>query len=222
MYSGSTLTTVINNLANLLVASCLVRAPCPDGPAAHQTLCDTVAECGYLITLAEAHKPQDLQFLKNSPAYDIHGELQPLLNLGVLLRASGKAKGQIPGKIPLSEKFRAYQHGLIHGMYPRVHSPLITNMLAASAGPDYVAVTQHLERTEGANLHYKAIGTETHTFDTKELFARYDMSQSEIDTIVHDFGHAKFGDRHASVAASKILHRDYSLECHGCPVPEGW
>jgi hypothetical protein len=222
LYSGSTLTTVINNLANLLVASCLVRAPCPPGEEAHTSLCNSVAECGYLITLAEAHKPQDLQFLKNSPAYDIRGELQPLLNLGVLLRASGKAKGQIPGTIPLHEKFRAFQHGLIRGMYPRVRSPLIDNMLAASAGKEYAQVTKHLERTEGTNLHYKAIGTEVCTFDTKELFARYDMTQDEIDTIVLDFGRSKFGDRHASVAASKILYRDYNLECHGCPVPEDW
>lgn len=222
LYSGSTLTTVINNLANLLVASCLVRAPCPTGKAAHQTLCDSVAECGYLITLAEAIKPQDLQFLKNSPAYDIRGELQPLLNIGVLLRASGTAKGQIPGTIPLHEKFRAFQYGLVHGMYPRVRTPLIDNMLAASAGPTYAEVDKHLARTEGANLHYKAIGTDICTFTSKELFARYDMTQAEIETIVYDFGRSAYGDRHASVAASKILHRDYSLECHGCPVPADW
>jgi hypothetical protein len=95
LYSGSTLTTIINNLANLLVASQLV------GCKSHEPkeLVAAVAQCGYCVTLDLNEIHEDTQFLKNSPVWcRDEGRYVSILNLGVLLRTSGRARGDIPGK----------------------------------------------------------------------------------------------------------------------------
>jgi hypothetical protein len=215
LYSGSTLTTVINNLANLIVGWQLVAAANCD----ITTLVASVAKCGYVVTIDENHRPEDIQFLKNSPARDISGIYQPVLNVGVLLRSTGTCKGEIPGTIPLAEKGRAFQSALLRGMYPRTTSPFLSRMRNACAGIEYEEVERYARRTLTPDLTYKAIGDEELTFSTDCFFARYNLTASQISCLMEGLGDAGYGDRHTSTAASVILYKDYGLQCPGCPVP---
>jgi hypothetical protein len=215
LYSGSTLTTVINNLANLIVGWQLVAA----ADCNITTLVASVAKCGYVVTIDENHRPEDIQFLKNSPVRDIRGIYQPVLNVGVLLRSTGTCKGEIPGKIPLAEKGRAFQSALLRGMYPRTTTPFLTRMREACAGREYDEVERYARRTLTPDLTYKAIGDEELTFSTDCFFARYNLSTTQISTLMECLGDARYGERHTSTAASAILYKDYGLQCPGCPVP---
>jgi hypothetical protein len=215
LYSGSTLTTVINNLANLIVGWQLVAA----ADCNITTLVASVAKCGYVVTIDENRRPEDIQFLKNSPTRDISGIYQPVLNVGVLLRSTGTCKGEIPGKIPLAEKGRAFQSALLRGMYPRTTTPFLTRMRDACAGSEYDEVERYAKRTLTPDLTYKAIGDEELTFSTDCFFARYNLSVAQIATLMEGLGDAGYGERHTSTAASVILHKDYGLQCPGCPVP---
>lgn len=87
LYSGSTLTTVSNNLANACIA---LHAWERDGSFAN--LSSRAQECGYLLTLQEAPSPEQLQFLKCSPSLLEDGSIEPQLNFGVILRAIGRRK----------------------------------------------------------------------------------------------------------------------------------
>jgi hypothetical protein len=97
LYSGSTITTVINNLANFLIYLAITEI---QGPVTTSSLIRAASLAGYLITVETCLTIQKVQFLKHSPAYDIHGDLQPLLNPGVLLRSAGRCNGDYPGKGP--------------------------------------------------------------------------------------------------------------------------
>lgn len=97
LYSGSTLTTLVNNYANLLIHQSISRIDFTQltvkqaGAAILRAANDT----GYVVTLADCSEDHRLlQFLKHSPT--AAGE--PYLNLGVILRTLGQCKGDLPGR----------------------------------------------------------------------------------------------------------------------------
>lgn len=101
LYSGSTLTTVINNLANLLIFNSIMNS----NITSEQDIIDAAQRVGYNITLAECTVPQQIQFLKHSPI--INGDdVIPMINFGVVLRAFGSCHGDLPGRstTPLHER----------------------------------------------------------------------------------------------------------------------
>ena len=115
LYSGSTLTTAINNLANIFICLAIVEGSY-DGTEAY--LKQAAARVGYLIDLELCTVKGDIQFLKHSPVYDTEGRLRPLLNPGVLLRLSGQCKGDLPGQGDLRQRAIDFQHTLLKGIYP--------------------------------------------------------------------------------------------------------
>lgn len=228
LYSGSTMTTLINNLANILVGLALCEC---EGSTGQELIDAVLAKSGYIVTLDVCEIPQHLQFLKNSPHYDINGKLQPLLNIGVLLRTSGVSKGDVPGrKGTIREKTSAFQASVLRGMYPRVHFPLIDNMKAQVDEPFELSARQqrYIERQVHSNLDYKATASEEMFFSSEEVYKRYMPTSSqqlageggemttgscdELDTI---FGSkCGFGMEFRNIAAHEILQRDYGLGCY--------
>lgn len=117
LYSGSVLTTAVNNIANFCIAACLAqRAPDPS----HLTKAQVpelyrlgAQDAGYLVKCIVAHKPEDLQFLKCTPAIDDSGQYRSLMCLGVHLRGFGLIDGDLPSvygssKVPLAERGGRY------------------------------------------------------------------------------------------------------------------
>jgi len=91
LYSGSTITTGINNLAKFAIGISILLY-------AHLGLsvqaCANIA--GYLVDLERVDRPCDLQFLKNSPVF-CNGVWEPFMNLGVYYRSVGQLKSPLPG-----------------------------------------------------------------------------------------------------------------------------
>lgn len=114
LLSGSTLTTLINNLACTTVGECLNS--CTDytliggEPVA---MIAAVAECGYDVTMEKCERPEDIQFLKNSPILTTSDEYRPMLNLGVLLRATGICRGDLPGRGDINQRAAYFQQQLL-------------------------------------------------------------------------------------------------------------
>jgi hypothetical protein len=95
LYSGSTCTTLVNNVACLLFSTAVSqydfrkvkREEVPE------ILSRIISGCGYKVTIDVCSSPQDLQFLKHSPNI----QNLPWLNFGPILRSMGIAKfGYIP------------------------------------------------------------------------------------------------------------------------------
>lgn len=214
LYSGSTITTLINNLANILICKSIVDNPDLDGP---KDIALAAAQLGYILTCEPCEQPQDIQFLKHSPAYDTNGQLQAMLNIGVLLRASGTCRGDLPGKknIPLKTRAMTFQRALLRGMYPRTHTPLLTNMINACTDIDEKLEVKATERINKRFSYKIDVSADTaHAYFTnEETFKRYRLTPKEISSVVNGFGNGTFETSFACSGLEKILKLDYGLSC---------
>lgn len=209
LYSGVTITTLINNIAVYLLCYSLFisKASTP------RAVIEAAAQVGYIITIDDCtddfHK---LQFLKHSPCFDNKGDLCAVLNLGVLARSSGRVKGDLPGKRkdPLELRAKRFQNALLNGMYPRTHFELKTRMLQSTVKADARSTEVVRQMFE-----YKvdSSGREHHTISNAELYARYDLTPQEQDEVTDLLGSCGFEQSVACSGLSKILKADYGLVC---------
>jgi len=98
LYTGTTGTTIINNIANWLIGKCLelvLKGQRPKFSECRQLILKVAEDCGYILTVDECHFVEQLQFLKHSPVWT--GEqFVPILNIGVILRIFGSCWGDLP------------------------------------------------------------------------------------------------------------------------------
>jgi hypothetical protein len=140
LYSGSTLTTITNGIAStsygVAISEINWDKPHYEVEEIIEIIKAAVNKTGYMVTLEYCQDYSAIQFLKNSPVYDLKGHLRPLLNIGVLLRMSGTCKGDVPGRGPLIPRYQQFQAALLAGAYPHAIFPLLTNMrTACNASP---------------------------------------------------------------------------------------
>jgi hypothetical protein len=211
LYSGSTLTTAINNLANLLIALAITSSYDPlsvhDKDGQNLSMVAAAARVGYILTGCNPLEHfEDVQFLKHSPIFDVNGDIHAMLNLGVLLRASGTCEGDLPGRGDIAPRARAFQRGLLLGAYPHASFEILETMRSAMGlGPivmsnafEWKVVTPD---EPYPNFHVPAIN----------IMRRYRLNQAEYDSIL-DFARCDVGYFYSSPGATKILEKDYGLE----------
>lgn len=203
LYSGSTLTTAINNLANILIGKAF--ADCEySGP---DSLMLAAKSAGYVITLESCDIPEDIQFLKHSPVFDTMGRMRPLMNLGVLLRLSGTCNGDLPGRGDLQARAVAFQDSLLQGAYPYANFTILDNLKAECGGGNLKtqAVCDKM-------FEYKVCrsGYEVFTADPRSLYKRYRLTDLEISDI-ETFATLGYQGHFSGPSVDKILGKDYGL-----------
>lgn len=200
--SGSTLTTLLNNIANLLIA--IAIADVPDSEYLNpKRISDAVICAGYLISGTEPLPSfHHLQFLKNSPVFDTTGVIRSVLNFGVFLRTSGTCHGDLPGRGDYAMRATLYQNQLVSGMYPRARIEILHDKY------DIVPVPEHIETM----LKYKVLsGGETFTVETTEYLKKYNLTDHDIG-VIDDTLRAGFMHFCAHEAVTKVLYMDYQLK----------
>lgn len=228
LYSGSTVTTRINNLANQIIARSLSLADfskCCNYIDVQNVVIKAAEEAGYIVTCDYCPDYSSIQFLKHSPVYDTNGNLQPMLNLGVLLRLSGMCNWDLPGRGDLHERARLFQRALLRGVYPRVEFKLLTMMRRTTDGPS--AGVEHQRRISlGVKdlVEHKVIDSdEDESFEVEmaEIYRRYHEPHKGAPfhewygLELEDFlGNAGYGVAVSCQGASMILEKDYGLVCH--------
>lgn len=207
LFSGSTLTTVTNNTANVSVAYALAEHAAVGALAVARAAEDV----GYIVTVVDCSADFHLlQFLKHSPVLDTTGQLRALLNPGVLLRASGTCKFDLPGRGPIEHRAAQFQYGILSGAYPRVGFELLDVMKAAT-GVGHVSdriqtfVRQHL------GDYLTSTTEDSFRVSNEEVFARYGLTTPQINQLIHGMGSTGFGMYYADEATAKILLEDYGL-----------
>jgi hypothetical protein len=232
LYSGSTLTTLINNVASYYLLISIAR----DSPAMYNLSLNLVKDAcarstekvGYGCTfdVCTTDNIGEIQFLKYSPVHTHnHSTLinlgipyYPFLNLGVLLRASGTCRGDLPGsnKVTLHKRAEQFQFQLVQGMYPRATSfvtealkPLDNNLVLKQLAP-----TRYNQAEESDELPSVRFGN--------EVYERYSLSTDEIVSFEQELSsHARFGDELHHDVAARILNMDYGLTASDEPyVPD--
>jgi len=202
--SGSTLTTSINNLANILIGKALSECDF----TGIESIIQAAARVGYLITVEESEFHEDIQFLKHSPVYDTIGVVRPLLNLGVLYRASGTIKGDLPGRGDISVRAKAFQSSLLRGAYPYANFEILDRMKHCHHTPNDVC-----DLLVARDLEYKVVRDDKYphyTADEASLYRRYRLSPSDISDLL-TFSDAGFQMHYGGDALDKVLLKDYGL-----------
>lgn len=135
LYSGSTLTTFMNNVACLLILYALFLRGYTGQLVNGQSieLREAAASVGYQITGIEPlPEIEDLQFLKHSPILDEStNQYAPVLNIGVLLRSLGRANGDCVGRGDLRTRARGFCSAVVQSAYPTTDFPLKSSLLTA-------------------------------------------------------------------------------------------
>ena len=199
MYSGSTLTTIMANLASMFIAMSIAEGDGTDLAAdAHRV--------GYHITGVDTPltHPEELQFLKHSPIIADDGEYHSMLNLGVLLRTSGMCNGDLPGRGGRRARAVDFQASLIQGAFPGVHCQLLDAMRYASRTERTLYDTS---KEFAGKVHERP---DHIRFSDASISKRYSITPHEYDVLC-DFAQAGVGYTIACDASLKILNLDYGL-----------
>lgn len=118
LYSGSVLTTSINNMANVLIfLSVLKELPVRRTKAQVADVVKRAGElCGYIVKCQVCEHIEQIQFLKRSFTL-VRGNIVPFINLGVVLRTIGQCVGDLPGssKLSFEERARRYTSEVLYG-----------------------------------------------------------------------------------------------------------
>lgn len=212
LYSGSTITTSLNDLACTLIAysiSCIEYTGALDANGVSQEIVNAAANVGYVLTGCEPLAEfEDVQFLKNSPVLGDDGKWHPMLNFGVLLRASGVCRGDLPGRGDLRARAEAFQRGLLQGCYPRTDFEVVDAMKqAVGSGP----VCESPEIT--TLLAYKVGDQDLDRYrvDPESFCRRYRLTSLEYTELLCDFATSGYGFAYNGSSVDKILFKDYGL-----------
>lgn len=220
LYSGCVLTTIINNLANLLIFSALwvswhekLRV---EDAGAWMIAC--ALRAGFVVKVEGAALNDDMttyQFLKMS----VDSAGNPYLNLGVILRCIGSSDGDLMGNTKSKGLLRrmeladmrdfgiilgmqnAGDHFLLNALRRRFHVPH-----SYIAGEDRIGKTgkwlvdEHLQ-SNPTNINRVIIHD--------DILKRYNLSEVEVlelEGYIRDFG---FGEVIDCAATRKIFAEDY-------------
>ena len=199
LISGSTITTSMNNLATMAIGYAIAITGAHDV----ESIKAAALLVGYVLTVDVCEIVEDIQFLKNSPVLDTHGEYRMFLNIGVFLRSTGTCHGDLPGRGPLQPRMLAYQEALINGMYPRARFPLRD---LVSTGVYLAGAVAKVRKM----LEYTTISNGTFTFDSDAIYKRYRLDPAEAHEL-HDLFRAGTNHYLAGSAVDKIMFKDYNI-----------
>ena len=215
LFSGSTLTTGINNSACVSAYVKMDEHKFTDANGIEgikQQIIDCWRAVGYIVTIDTCHITEDIQFLKHSPVFDTNHIMQPMKNIGVLLRAYGEAKGDYPGRGPLGPRIRMFNAAIINGMYNNVSFPLLNNLIKNTLTP-----TKQMEKRIQKEMMYKNMeDTEFFEVRSHDLYKRYRLTEIEILELDLIFGCMDIEQSIALTGGNKILEKDYGL--HSKPL----
>lgn len=199
-YSGSVLTTALNDVAMAAIAVHVADTwkPCSRGRSPAQ-LARVLRLSGWTLDVEACPSIEHVQFLKHSPAVDEFGQMGAVLNLGVLLRAIGRVRYDLPGRGDLRK--RAYEHmcGVLRGFEPGGRHPLLEALQR-----NYPPGRQRIVPFYG----YDYEGS-SRTYPFRSLATRYSLDIPELEELEQLLSVAGFGDVVNCHASRVIMMRDY-------------
>jgi len=207
-YSGTVLTTLLNNMANLVIFLSIYSDVMALKPL-RSDMQDIIIRCarrvGYIVTVSVCDNIQSLQFLKFSPFFDACGNVVPQMNLGVVLRALGQKDGDLLGRGSIHSRAFHHNAGVVASCSQGGNNVIIStlkekyNVSAATRKVSVGYLTDHL------------IGESTAFVSDEQLVLRYGFSLGELSHAARLLKDAHFGDKIFCEALNRIMDIDYSL-----------
>jgi hypothetical protein len=217
LFSGSVLTTIINNLGQLILFASLVQTALP---VAERTVAgcplwvkNAATQAGYILTCDQVKHFSELTFLKYFPC-DIDGQITPCLALGVPLRALGVCWGDLPGgkNESLEDRAQQWNHMVVGAFIDAGRSSIMEKLRAQLSGRNLKARTlEHMRDRLAKQMPYHECLKILRPIPDVYLCDRYNISQSEVDEVVEMISnHHCLSVR--TTATDKIFEKDYGFQ----------
>jgi hypothetical protein len=209
LYSGSALTTMTNNTSNSVIFCSIIANYKPMLLSeCEKFIKDCANKAGFIVKAARCENIEDVQFLKYSPHVNMTGELDAVLNLGVLLRGFGHIDGELPGRGDLYHRARVFLSDVVKS---RVHTG---NHCIADAFQKFV-ITEEGKYSDYEKLKYFGYLNELRSGEQlgyvggDSICRRYRICSSELAELCTYIRSAEIGDVIDLPVVSKILDKDY-------------
>jgi len=211
LYSGSVVTTTLNNLANLLIAMALQRrVPEPSQITKAQFRNAYILageDVGYMLKVSDCEVIEDLQFLKHSPTQFPDGEIEPWMNLGVFFRGFGTVVGDLPGRGPIESRARKHISEVVVGRSNWGDHAVNDAFLKLN----YARIGMRDLRNTGDLNHdvQKSVGEAHLRIPLDSLARRYRLSVAELCALCDVVGALDIGDYYDSRVIHTLYAKDY-------------
>lgn len=205
-YSGSVLTTLLNNVASFNVGRQILEGwKGGTRKQAHGFVTDVLERCGWRVVCEVEDDFEGIQFLKNSPCFGEDGEIRTFMNLGVILRALGQKTGDLPGKGDWVDRAKMFNRQLVKGMVHAGNHSLLA-ALERKFNPDVPACPVYNSNA----LRLLTNGSRAALRDTS-VCRRYSASPAEWQELLDVVLASDVGDVIDVSLSRKCIRRDYGL-----------
>lgn len=197
-YSGCNLTTLLNNVALLVIASSIFwKFNSNMTKQETEKLITSRAESvGYKVTVSICERVEQVQFLKYSPSDSINWF--PVRNLGCVLRAVGHYDGDLPGRGSLEK--RALDHV----------SQVVTGITTGYIDPiSQVLRERFCSLNPLSNRYQWQVQKYSHPVSVTHLINRYNLSEYQIHMLRELVKTCSIGDYVTSPILDVIFRVDY-------------
>jgi hypothetical protein len=221
--SGHVYTTLINTF----VMMCIIQWFFKHDKKGRPGLMDAGEKLGFLLKVDQATCMEDNQLLKHSPCMDISGRYRPLKNIGVLLRAFGKADGDYVGEGPVHLRAKRQAWNVIKSYCAGIDVPFLekwTKKLERGTGRLSEKTKQQLGDVVRRHFEYKLAepSSTVFQFSDEAVFVRYHnkvVGPSKFQTLAERLPDMGVGHHFRGACTAAILAKDYEL---GDPAEGGW
>lgn len=216
LYTGSYLTTIINNIAELFIFSAIITRIRRDGVPNYSDCRNFIRLCaedaGYLVTIEGDGCPAQLQFLKHSPVF-IDGVAHPVLNLGVILRMFGSCYGDLPGSklIPIEARAFAWNRQLVQSLRHAGSYECLNKLRDYYVGGELNTKIELEIAKRQKRFERSVVGSATLLPD-ELVCARYGIFQWELEEVVEMLCSRDCGSVIETRATKLILQLDYGYK----------
>lgn len=208
-YSGSILTTLLNNMAVLMLVTHILRDYDRKKTVSQnkRAIEDRLLTASHKVTMEWCEEFEDIQFLKTSPCFTVSGEIVAILNLGVILRACGRTNGDYAGRGCLVKRISKHNSAWVLGLKHAGNHALLR------------VLQQKFPPRSGTKPIYSNKAAESFTdgnqsiLDEVSVARRYRLDRGEYDEMLQLLVGAGIGDGIVCSASRKILLKDYSITC---------
>lgn len=213
LYSGSVLTTSVNNMANTLIfLSIMTQLEILENRGFRVTL----AECeelvrnsarlaGYLVTCQVCEHFENIQFLKHSPMFTPAGELMPTLNFGVIMRNFGNCRYDLPGKSKDGLELRALKYTCdVVASFVHAGDNVIFEAFRARFPHGKAIDELAVKSVNASNFLQKAVSIES-------IARRYGVSPVDVESFVYTVRSCRFEHSYRDRFIDACMEQDYDL-----------
>jgi len=207
LYSGSVLTTSVNNMANTLIFLSIAIRWRPEMTKEETIVLirESANRMGFILKVDICHVMSDVQFLKHSPHLNQNGVIDAVLNLGVLMRGFGTVVRDLPGssKDNLRDRCNVFNSEVIRG-WIHVGNHIITHAFRTKI----IAKRSKKPISQGWIVD-NVTGRQLGNISTSELATRYRLPEVQLEELAEMIVYAKVGDFICHPALDVIMAKDY-------------